>query len=213
MDQFSHTVWALKIERTVKALEKNGMKATYFKDKSDLYAYLNQAIRSIETVSVGGSMTLFELGLIDWLRTQPVTFLDRYQEGLTPEAIKDLYRQSFSVQCYLTSTNAVTEEGALFNVDGRGNRVAAMVYGPDQVWVICGTNKIVKNDFEAIERNRRQAAPANAMRLSRKTPCATTGLCSDCQSEERICSHYVFMKKQMVKDRIHVLLVEGEWGY
>lgn len=199
--------------RTIENMEKNNMKGYFVQNEEEAVNKISEIIKDGDTVTVGGSMTLFETGVIDFLRNGKYNFLDRYKEGLTPEDIKDIYRKSFAADAYFTSSNAITEEGELYNVDGRGNRVAAMIYGPDKVIVVAGVNKIVKDLDEAIMRNREWAAPANAKRLNRKTPCAEVGYCMDCKSEERICSDYVVIKRQMVKDRIHVIIVNKDLGY
>lgn len=202
-----------KIEQTIAALEKNNMSGYFAKTAAEVDALLISLIPPQSTVSVGGSQTLFEVGVLELLRAGDYTFLDRYAEGLTPEDIKALYRQSFSADVYLTSTNAITESGELFNVDGTGNRVAAMIYGPDRVIVICGYNKIVKDVDAAIERLKQVAAPMNVNRLSRKTPCAELGYCTDCSSPDRICNAYTLIKKQGRPGRIHVILVGESLGF
>lgn len=199
--------------RTIENLEKNNMKGYFVQNEEETINKIEELIKEEDTVTVGGSMTLFETGIIDFLRNGKYNFLDRYKEGLTPEDIKDIYRKSFSADAYFTSSNAVTEEGELYNVDGRGNRVAAMIYGPDKVIVVVGVNKIVKDLDEAIMRNREWAAPANAKRLDKKTPCAEVGYCMDCKSKDRICSEYVVIKRQMDEGRIHVVIVNKELGY
>ncbi|MDU6247366.1 MAG: Na/Pi symporter [Paeniclostridium sordellii] len=129
------------------------------------------------------------------------------------EEIKDMYRKAFICDAYFTSTNALTENGELYNVDGNGNRVAAMLYGPDKVIVICGVNKIVKNIEEAIKRNESISAPANAKRIDTKTPCKVTGYCMDCDSSDRICCEYTLIKRQRNKERIHVIIIDDNFGY
>lgn len=203
----------LKVNRVLKALTKNNMVGHFASDQQTLIKIISELVNDGDTISLGGSMTLFESGVINWLRQQPITFLDRYAEGLTPADIENIFFKTFNADVYFTSTNAVTEDGALYNVDGRGNRVAAMIYGPKRVIVVAGINKIVADEAAAIQRNRNMAAPLNAMRLARNTPCAQTGQCVDCQSDERICSAYVFHRRQMVKDRIHVILCADYYGY
>lgn len=213
MDKNLSFVIQKKAERTIQNLEKKNMHGYFVQNKEEALKKIEELINEGDTVSVGGSRTLFEVGVIDFLRNGKYNFLDRYEEGLTKEDIKELYRKSFSADAYFTSSNAITENGELYNVDGRGNRVAAMVYGPDKVIVVVGVNKIVKNVDEAIERNRRTAAPANAIRLNRNTPCAKTGYCMECSSEDRICYDYVLIRGQMEKGRIHVIIVNEELGY
>ena len=130
--------------------------------KEELIEKVNELVSENSLVACGGSQSIFETGLINHLRSGRYEFIDRYIDGLTPEDIKEIYRKSFYADAYFTSTNAITENGELYNVDGNGNRVAAMLYGPDKVIVVAGVNKIVKDVNEAIKRNEQIAAPANA---------------------------------------------------
>lgn len=213
MDQNTNFVTQRHIEKTLENLKKNRMNGYYAENQEEMMKILNTLCETGSTVSVGGSMTLFETGVIDWLRNEDFVFWDRYAEGLTKEDITAIYRKSFGANCYLTSTNALTEDGELVNIDGSGNRVASMIYGPDKVIVIAGINKLVKDEAAAYERLRNYAAPSNSVRLNRKTPCAVTGQCSNCQSPERICASYVTIRRQMNPDRIHVILVNEILGY
>ena len=207
------TLSSEKIDTLLAALTENNYVPHYIPDSKSLLTLLETLIPKDSQVAVGGSMTLFETGVIDLLRTLPVTFYDRYAEGLTPEGLREIYLKSFDTDIYFTSTNALTLDGCLFNVDGNGNRVAAMLYGPKKVFVILGINKVVADLDAAILRNKTIAAPANAHRLNRKTPCALTGICSDCKSPDRVCSDYVLMKHQAKSDRIHVFLVGEALGF
>lgn len=202
-----------KILRTISALEKNNMNGYYIKNKDDLIKKIEELVSKDSVVACGGSMTLFETGIIDYLRSGRYTFLDRYKEGITQEEVVSIYNAAFTSDAYFVSTNAITEKGELYNVDGTGNRVAAMIYGPKKVIIICGVNKIVPSIEAAIERNERVSAPINAMRLNRKTPCKEVGYCMNCRSEERICNDYVVIRRQSNKDRIHVLFLNEELGY
>lgn len=202
-----------KVKRTMEALEKNNMEAYLVSNKEELLDKIKDICKEGEVVSVGGSMTLFETGVIDFLRSGRYEFLDRYKEGLSPKDIKDVFRKSFSADSYFTSSNAITENGWLYNVDGNGNRVAAMLYGPDKVIVVAGVNKIVKNLESAIERNKEVSGPANCVRLNRNTPCTKIGYCADCNSNERICNEYTLIKRQGLKGRIKVILLEENFGY
>ncbi|QIB27966.1 lactate utilization protein [Caloranaerobacter azorensis] len=213
MDKNVSFVIEKRVERTIQNLEKNNMHGYFVQNEKKAIEKIKELIKEGDTVAVGGSLTLFEIGVIDFLRNGKYNFLDRYREGLTSEDIKELYRKSFSADVYFTSSNAITEEGELYNVDGRGNRVAAMIYGPDKVIVVIGVNKIVKSIDEAIERNRQLAAPANTKRLNKKTPCAEVGYCMNCTSPDRICNQYVLIKRQMQKGRIYVIIVNKNLGY
>ncbi|MHC1685451.1 MAG: lactate utilization protein [Clostridiaceae bacterium] len=202
-----------KVERTLKSLESNNMNGYFVENEEEAIKVIGNILKPGDTVGVGGSMTLIDAGIIEFLRTENYDYLDRYAENITREELKEIYRKSFFADGYITSTNALTEDGALYNVDGNGNRVAAMIYGPDKVIVVCGINKIVKDVEEAIKRNREMAAPANAKRLDRNTPCTKVGYCMDCKSEERICSAYTLIKRQGVKGRISVIIVNKSLGY
>lgn len=213
MDNNIKRVEEQKIKRTMENLEKNNIEAYFVEDNSELIEKISELVKEGDTVSVGGSMTLFETGVIEFLRKGDFNYLDRYAEGLKGDDLKDIYRKTFSADAYFVSSNAVTEKGELYNVDGNGNRVAAMIYGPDNVIVIVGVNKIVRDVQEAIARNREYAAPANAKRLNRETPCAKIGYCMDCNSKERICNDYVLIRRQGQKGRIKVIIVGKELGY
>lgn len=213
MDQHLKNVMDKHIQKAMENLIKNNMLAMYVDSKKEVPEKIAELIKPGETVSCGGSMSLFETGVIDYLRSGRYKFLDRYAEGLTREQMEDIYRQSFFADSYVTGTNAITLDGKLYNVDGNGNRVAAMIYGPKSVIVVAGINKLVTDLDEAFERVKNIAAPANAVRLSRKTPCVKTGTCMDCRSEDRICSSYVVLGWQKAKDRIKVILVGENLGY
>jgi Uncharacterized conserved protein containing a ferredoxin-like domain len=213
MDNNIKWVEKQKIKRTMENLEKNNIEAYFVEDNNALIEKISEFVKTGDTVSVGGSMTLFETGVIEFLRNGKFNFLDRYEEGLNADDMKDIFRKTFFANAYLVSSNAVTEKGELYNVDGNGNRVAAMIYGPDNVIVIVGVNKIVRDVQEAIERNKEYAAPANAKRLNRNTPCTKVGYCMDCSSGERICNDYVLIRRQGQKGRIKVIIVGKELGY
>jgi L-lactate utilization protein LutB len=213
MDEFAAATLRRHIDRTLNNLEKNNIDAFYAPTKEDALKKAATLLHDGDTVTVGGSMTLFEIGLIDYLRSGQVKFLDRYEKELSREQIEKIFRDAFFADMYFTSTNALTEEGELYNVDGNGNRVAAMIFGPKKVIVIAGYNKLVKNREAAVERVRHTAAPANAARLNCPTPCAKTGECMDCKSDGHICCSAVFLGRQQKKGRITVILVGEELGY
>ena len=213
MDKNLKWVNEKKIERTIKDLEKNNMSGYLVNSKEELIEKVSELVSENSLVACGGSKTIFETGLINHLRSGRYEFIDRYVDGLTPEDIKEIYRKSFYADAYFTSTNAITENGELYNVDGNGNRVAAMLYGPDKVIVVSGVNKIVKDVDEAIKRNEQIAAPANARRLDTNTPCKTVGYCMDCSSPARICCEYTLIKKQRIANRLHVIFLNEDFGY
>ncbi len=202
-----------RINRTIEALQKNRMNGYLVNSREELINKIMELTKEGDTVSCGGSMSLFETGVIEHLRSGRYNFLDRYTEGLSQDEIDEIYRSAFSADVYFAGTNAVTENGELYNVDGRGNRIAAMLYGPHKVILIVGENKIVKNLEEAIIRNERVCAPVNCKRLDKATPCVKAGYCMNCSSPERICNEYIVIKKQMDKDRIHVIFMNESLGY
>lgn len=203
----------MKINRTIEALKKNNINGYYAKNRDEVIKLIEDIVAEGSKVAVGGSETLSELGVLEHLRSGRYDFLDRYKAELTPEEVTNIFKQSFLADAYLSGCNAITENGELYNVDGNGNRVAAMLYGPDKVIVICGVNKIVKDVDEAIKRNRAISAPMNAKRLKRKTPCAKVGYCMDCNSPERICNEYTLIKKQRLPERMHVIFLNENLGY
>lgn len=202
-----------RILKTIKALEENNINGYLIKDKKDLLNKIIEIVPAGSTVACGGSMSLFEMGVIEHLRTDRYNFLDRYEEGLSKEEMVKIFKNSLLADAYFSSSNAVTEDGKLYNVDGNGNRVAAILYGPEKVILVCGINKIVLNVEEAIRRNKSISAPANAKRLNKSTPCTRVGHCIDCNSKERICNEYTLISRQSNKDRIHVLFLNEEIGY
>lgn len=211
----SVALWSneMKINRTIEALKKNNINGYYAKNRDEVIKLIEDIVAEGSKVAVSGSETLSELGVLEHLRSGRYDFLDRYKAGLTPEEVTNIFKQSFLADAYLSGCNAITENGELYNVDGNGNRVAAMLYGPDKVIVICGVNKIVKDVDEAIKRNRAISAPMNAKRLKRKTPCAKVGYCMDCNSPERICNEYTLIKKQRLPERMHVIFLNENLGY
>ena len=201
------------INKTIKALEANRMNGYLVNSREELINKIEELTNKGDLVACGGSMSLFEAGVIEHLRSGRYKFLDRYKEGLKSEDIKNIFRETFSADVFFTSANAITENGEIYNVDGNGNRVAAMLYGPDKVIIVAGYNKIVGDLDEAIKRNRMISAPANAKRLDKKTPCAKVGFCMDCKSPERLCREYTLIRSQSNQDRIHVIFLNEELGY
>ncbi len=203
---------ALKIQRTIDALKKRNIDGYFADSHESLYEIFDQITKDDKVMSFAGTMTIFDTNLLDHMRTRDVKLLDRYAEGLSQDDIKQIYRETFFADTFVMSSNAITEDGVLHNVDGMGNRVAAMVYGPQKVIVVCGINKIVKDDEAAQNRIREIAAPINAMRVGAKTPCTTTGVCHDCSSPGRICGQYVTIRKQQ-PGRMHVIFLNENLGY
>ncbi|MBI9096298.1 MAG: lactate utilization protein [Sphaerochaeta sp.] len=215
-----------QVERTIKALKKNNMEAIYIPSMDELLPTVRSLLTEGEKVAVGGSMSLNETGVSDLLRSGKYTFLDRNKKGLSPSEVAQVLLDSFSVDTYFASVNAVTEHGELYCVDGNSNRVAAMLYGPKQVILIVSWDKIVPDLRSAIVRVKNLAAPANAVRLGCDTYCNTHGKCINASvsddnlmalgagaCEHTICSNYVVFSRQKFPKRIQVLLVGESFGY
>lgn len=213
MEEHLDNLLKIKENELIKAFEMNNMSCLIVKDQKELETYLKGVLNKGKKVAVGGSVTLNQLGVIDLLRQSDVEFIDRYADGLTREEMEQCFREAFFADLFITSTNALTMDGCLYNIDGTGNRVAAMIYGPKEVLVIAGMNKICQDEVQAIARIKNCSAPANAMRLNRKTPCSKTGKCMECHSPERICSSYVKLGYQGKVNRIKVIIVEDQLGY
>lgn len=212
-----------KIEKAMDNLRANQMAAYYVETKEEVVPLLKTLMNEGETVTHGGSVTLGECGVIDMLNSGDYNYLDR-SKAQTSEETEEIYRKAFVADTYLTSANAVTENGLLFNIDGNSNRVAAILYGPKQVIFICGCNKIVKDLDEAVVRLKTVAAPQNTKRLHCDTYCAKEGeclamgrdasfMCDGCKSPARICCNYVVSARQRHKDRMKVIIVGEELGY
>ncbi|MBU3144100.1 lactate utilization protein [Clostridium sp. CF012] len=202
-----------QIDRTINNLRKRNMEGFFVKDNKELIELLKKLIAENSVVGVGDSMTLFEAGVIDFLREENYIFLDKYRDGIISEERKQIYIQNFSADTFICSTNALTESGELYNIDGNGSRVAPMMYGPKQVILVTGMNKIVKDIEEAEKRVRNYSAPIDAKRLNKNTPCTTLGYCVDCKSPSRICNDFTIIRGQFIKDRIKVIIVGKQLGY
>lgn len=208
-------VWYIEkqVERTIKNINSRNMEGYYIKNREQLFQKLKDLIIEGSTVGVGDSMTLFETGVIDFLRSGKFNFLDKYKARLTSDDKQGIYIKNFSADTFICSTNAITESGELYNIDGNGSRVAPMIYGPKQVIIVAGINKIVKDLDEAEKRVRQYAAPIDAKRLSKDTPCTKLGYCVDCKSPNRICNDFVVIRGQFIKGRIKILIVGEMLGY
>lgn len=211
MDRFLSSVLDKRIEKTMANLEKNNFAAYRAKSREEILEIVASLVPEGAEVGFGGSVSLYESGVLEYLRSRKdITLLDRDQN---PEKAGELMKKALTCDVYFASSNAVTENGELFNVDGRGSRVAPMIYGPESVVLVVGANKIVPDLAAAEMRVKKIAAPANTMRLSCETPCRYTGECADCKSPARICCDFVTMKLQRVKGRIKVIIADESFGF
>lgn len=206
-----------RIQKTIDALKANNMEVFYAESKEEIPGIVKNILNEGDTISCGGSVTLKECGVDTLMRSGTYNFLDRAQT----EDVQKLYRECFSADAYLTSANAVTENGELINVDGNANRVSCITFGPKKVICVVGANKIVKDINEGFKRVKTVAAPKNAVRLDTNTPCKELGHCicvdgsfaDGCKSSQRMCVQYVVTSFQRDKNRIKVIITPESLGY
>lgn len=205
--------WEQKCEKAVESLGRNGFTAVYCRTMQEAQDYVLREGAEAVSIGFGGSRTIVDLQVQDQLQSQGKEILNHGMPGLSPEERMAIMRRQLTCDLFLTGTNAVTLSGWLVNIDGNGNRVAAMFFGPKKVIVVAGRNKIVDGDMQsAIDRIKNWASPPNARRLGYNTPCAKTGFCSNCDSPERICRiTTVIDRKPRVMD-IRVLVVNEDMG-
>lgn len=196
----------------IKALEKRGFEASYVPDKKSALEAVMPYLAEGNTVSCGGSITLDEIGFSAAVKDAGCVFLDR-TTAKTQEEKDALYSKVAVCDYYFMSTNAITTDGLLVNIDGTGNRVASLIHGPKNVIIVTGMNKVCPDLDSAYKRVKLSAAPPNTVRLNRQTPCAVTGKCADCLSPDCICTHTVITRRSNIPGRIKILLVGEELGY
>ncbi len=195
----------------IKGLNRRNMEGFYVENKEQALNKVIELISKDGSVGMGGSETLKEIGLVDVLRNGGYDFIDR-DKGQTRGEKEDLMRQCLLADTFLMSTNAITLDGQLVNIDGNSNRVAALCFGPKQVIIVAGKNKVATDLEYAIKRVKTVACPPNAQRLNLKTPCAITGKCSNCL-EGTMCAQEVITRYSRHDGRIKVILVGEELGY
>ena len=196
----------------IKALSLRHFDAYYCASSSEAAEKILSLIPKTDVVSWGGSMTMEALGVIDRVKKDGRRVIDRSTAQSQEEKI-EIMRRALLCDTYLTGANAISEDGEIVNVDGNGNRVAAMTFGPRSVIVACGMNKVVKTAEDAVSRARNTAAPVNAQRFDIRTPCKTTGSCADCKSTDSICSYIVRTRLCKPAGRIKVVLVGEALGF
>lgn len=199
-------------EKLCEKLQGRGFAAYYCANREEALQKALELIPEGSVVSWGGCRSAEEIGLLDAVRGGSYQVLDR-NLAQTPEERVAIMKRALTCDVFLTGTNAITEDGELVNIDGNGNRVAAMTYGPDSVIVIAGMNKLTKTVMDAANRARTVAAPINAQRFDLKTPCKLDGMCHDCNSPDSICSYIVRTRRCKPAGRIKVILVGEELGF
>lgn len=202
------------LRETLDALVKNGMEAEYLETGAAVLERLKELMPPGGTAASGSSETLTALGVRQMLRESGMTYFDAGNDALSPAERDCVIRQAFQADVYLTSVAAVTKTGELLVVDGTGNRVAALAYGPKQVIIIAGRQKIVEDMDAALRRLRTIAAPKNALRRGKTAlPCARTGVCANCKSPARMCCYFLKIGFVRTPGRIRVLLAGEEAGF
>lgn len=202
----------VKAQTLLNKLEKRFIKGFYCKSKSSAIHKIIELLEEDVTISWGGSATLDELGIKSIIQDKGYRVIDR-DSAENPIERKELMRQAFFSSTYLTSTNAITMDGELVNIDGNGNRVAAISYGPDSVIVVAGMNKIVHDVPSAIQRIKLDACVPNAIRFDLQTPCANFGICSNCLCMDCMCAQLVVTRFSKTPWRIKVILVDDTLGF
>jgi hypothetical protein len=193
-------------------LEKRQMEGYYCEDSAAAVKKVLELIPEGSSIAWGGTMTMNETGVMEALRAGSFTLIDR-SLAKTPEEKKETYAKTVCADYYFMSTNAITLDGELINVDGFGNRVACLCAGPDNVIILAGMNKVVTSVEEGHDRARNIAAPMNTVRLNKNTPCASKGKCFNCLSPDCICSQIVVTRRCGIPGRIKVILIGEELGY
>ncbi len=199
-------------ESIIEKFNLRGIEGYYCADREEANAKAKRFLTPGCSISWGGSMTIQEIGLIDDLKESDYTIYDRAQ-AVTPEEKREMFSRIVTSDFYFMSSNAITINGELVNIDGAGNRVACLCHGPEHVVIIAGMNKIVPDVKSGIARVHNMAAPPNALRLGLNTPCAEYGRCADCLSKDCICAHTVITRFSRVPGRLKVILVGEELGY
>ncbi len=203
--------FALTAKSIIKELEKRNMEGFFCESSEDAVKLVLSLLPDNATISWGGSETIKECGLMDAIQNGNYNLLDRSK--ISPEEYREFYSKVVMADAFLMSSNAITENGELVNIDGAANRLACLLHGPQNVYVIVGMNKLVCDVPAAIGRIRNVACPANTLRLNRKTPCSVTGKCGDCYSQDSICSQIVVTRRSTQPKRIKVILVAENLGY
>jgi hypothetical protein len=202
-----------RVKTTMAALERRNMATLFVPDGAAALKTVLEMIPSGATVGLGGSLTVQQIGLLETLRSGKYTLYDQYAKGLSPEKSTQMRRRGLLADFFITGSNAITMDGRLVNLDGAGNRVAALTFGPQKVIVVVGRNKIVGDVDQALDRVWNKAAPLNAKRLKRNVPCTTSGQCEDCSSSDRICNHLLITERQGAKGRVTVVIVDEDLGF
>ncbi len=196
----------------IQKLSLRAMEGYYCKDKGEALEKVLSLIEKGSSITWGGSESIKQVGILDAIANGDYELFDR-ATAKTPEEQRAFFGKAVTADYFLMSTNAITHDGELVNIDGNGNRVACLIHGPQNVIVVAGMNKVVKDVEAGIQRSHDEAAPPNSVRLDLDTGCRQFGKCVDCLKEDCMCCHVVVTRKSRVKNRIKVILVGEELGY
>lgn len=214
MDHIKKWFYEKIANKTIEALTKNGFKATYFETKEEAINHFIENAKNYESIGFGGSITVVkELKLVEEAKKLNKKVLNHGDPNLTPEERNQVRLAELTCDLFVTSTNALTIDGKLVNIDGTGNRVNAMAFGPKKTIIYTGINKVVENVDDGIKRIKNIASPMNAKRLNFNTPCAQTGFCADCNSPQRICRIITIIEKNPPLSDIEVVIIGESLGF
>lgn len=203
----------VKLEKVAEALRKRGFKAVCCATGAEARDYVMKEAETARSVGFGGSVTVKSLGLVESMAAAGKEILRHGDPTLTPERKAEVMRRELTCDLFLLSANALTLDGRLVNIDGNGNRVAAITWGPKHVVFVIGMNKVAQTVEAALARARSTAAPINAQRFEIKTPCQADGCCHNCNSPDSICSYVHFLRNSRQQGRHIVVLVGEDLGY
>lgn len=199
-----------RARKTIERLRKNGFESMYFSGRNEAVQEILNRIPADAKVGLGGSVTVRELGLPEMLLSRGNTVYDHWRKDLTPGELQEVRRSHLVSDAFITSTNAITLDGKLVNIDHSGNRVAAMIFGPRSIIVVAGVNKIVKDLEAGLERIKNYASPLNTYRRNDPTPCARTTLCADCAPPHRLCRVTTIIEARPAASKNFAVFIIGE---
>ncbi|HOP48259.1 MAG TPA: lactate utilization protein [Desulfobacteraceae bacterium] len=206
-------LWEKHGERCIKNLAAHGFDAHFVQTAEEARELALKIVTGCKTFGFGGSSTVRELGILEELRAKGNIIHDHWQDGLTNEQILDIRLQQGRCDCFFCSANAVSITGEIINVDGVGNRTAAMSFGPKKAIIIAGMNKVTPDLESSLKRVREIAGPMRAKSLGLETPCAKTGICSDCNSPQRICRITTILHRKPSLTDVSIILINRELGF
>ena len=212
-DQYQTWLWEKLAEKTLQNLKKHGFDAHFVSGVEEAKDLILQKTSHFERFGFGGSDTTRALGLPEELKARGKTVYDHWQKGLSREEDLDIRLKQGRCDCFLSSANAISATGEIVNVDGIGNRTNAMSFGPKKVMIVAGMNKVTSDLDSALRRVREIAGPMRAKSLGMQTPCAETGICSDCNAPQRICRITTILHRKPMLTDLSVILVNRALGF